>query len=64
LILFHETAVTNHVSGKNGGETALDAFFGHGDAIALEAPDERDCMGEPDRESITPHFRNGSEPVE
>ena len=29
LIVLHETAVADHVGGEDGGEAALDAFFGH-----------------------------------
>ena len=41
LILLHEPAVADHVGGKNGGETALDAFFSHVVRISSEdAADE------------------------
>jgi hypothetical protein len=33
--LLHEAAIANHVSGKNSGEMALGAFFGHFGAAAL-----------------------------
>jgi len=29
LVLLHEAAVADHIGRENGGEPALDAFFGH-----------------------------------
>jgi len=45
LIALHEPAVADHISGKNSGEAAVNAILGHGDAIAFQNPDGRDCMG-------------------
>jgi hypothetical protein len=33
LILLHQAAISNHVSGEYGGEAALDAFFGHAEPL-------------------------------
>src|SRR5262249_35294016 len=35
LVLFHESAVADDIGNQYSGETALSAFFGHGDAPAF-----------------------------
>ena len=39
LILLHEPAIANHVRGKDGGKTAVGAFFGHIMRLPLENAD-------------------------
>jgi hypothetical protein len=39
LILLHEPAIANHVRGKDGGKTAVGAFFGHIIWLPLENAD-------------------------
>ncbi len=41
FILLHEPAVADHVGGKNGGETALGAFFSHVAGILSDPAGDR-----------------------
>lgn len=36
FVALHKTAIANHIGSKNGGKTALGAFFGHGLQLTLE----------------------------
>ena len=59
LVLLHQSAVADHVGGKDGGEAALDAFFGHV-ARLLQRTQCARLYWCPVEESIGPDFRCGS----
>ena len=57
LILLHEPAVADHVGGKNRGEAALDAFFGHSGRLLSRRAVCR-SVGAPRSGVYRPHLRS------
>ena len=64
IIVLHETAVADHVSGHNGCETTLDAFLGHAPPVPLENTVNAIVLAQFDRVYRAPDFRNGSNSAE
>jgi hypothetical protein len=48
FIRLHQSAIANHIGGKNGGKTALSTFFGHLVPFVLHAAVQQ-ILGAPRR---------------